>query len=224
MDKYPHWVTIAEQFVSHDNPITARFGGLDLYWSSPLEFIEKSNITAEAIIKTTPDAWLMEDEFETLPNNSAALFFMDKESREQYNLAAVLTGSFDTFFSVIPERDGELREWQEIKKSSPENRILVVGDLDFASDFYQYTDAVYNMGFLSNCAEWLANDDDLLGIKTRVTRDIRLNKIQDPQEKSRAILMTQTINVVLIPVLVVAFGVFRFFKRRKKSLIRGLEG
>ncbi len=224
MDKYPHWVTVSDQFVSRDNPITARFGGLDLYWASPLEFIEKSGITAEAIIKTTPDAWLMEDRFETLPNRSAALFFMDKESRKQYNLAAVLTGSFDTFFSVIPERDGELREWQEIKKSSPDNRILVVGDLDFASDFYQYTDAVYNMGFLSNSAEWLANDDDLLEIKTRVTRDIRLNKIQDPKEKDRAIFMARAINVVLIPVIVVAFGLFRFFKRRKKSLTIGLEG
>lgn len=224
MDKYPHWITVADQFVSRDNPITARFGGLDLYWSSPLELIEKSSIIAEAIIKTTPDAWLMEDQFETLPDRSAALFFMDKESRKQYNLAAVLTGSFNTFFTVIPERDGELREWQEIKKSSPENRILVVGDLDFATDFYQYTEAAYNMGFLSNCAEWLANDDDLLEIKTRVTRDIRLNKIQDPGEKARAIIMAQAINVVLIPALVVAFGVFRFFKRRKKSLITGLEG
>jgi len=224
MDKYPHWVTVADQFVSRDNPITARFGGLDLYWSSPLELIEKGGITAEAIIKTTPDAWLMEDHFETLPDRSAALFFMDKESRKQYTLAAVLTGSFNTFFSVIPERDGELREWQEIKKSSPENRILVVGDHDFASDFYQYTDAAYNMGFLSNCAEWLANDDDLLEIKTRVTRDIRLNKIQDPEKKGRAILMAQAINVVLVPIIVVAFGLFRFFKRRKKSLTTWLEG
>ncbi len=218
MDKYPHWITIHEQDVSQDNPITARFGGLDLYWPSPLELVPRDKVKGEVIVKTTPQAWLMKDRFDTLPTGAAAMFATaPPETVGQYGLAATLSGSFSSWFKEIPRREGESRDWKEIRPTGAETRLLVVGDSDFASDFFQYTDAAYNLDFLSNGTEWLSNDEDLLGIRTRITHDLRLNKIRDPQTRLVAALATQLVNVVLVPLAVIGFGVFRFILRRKKK-------
>jgi gliding-associated putative ABC transporter substrate-binding component GldG len=223
MAKYPHWITIADQFVSRDNPITARFAGLDLYWASPLELVERQGIKGEMIVQTTPDAWTMKEPFETFPDQGAGLAYSKPQDSGQQGVAAALSGTFSTFFSEIPTRQGEERGWKEIRKTSPETRILVVGDADFPTDLFQYTDASYNLDFVGNSAEWLSNDEDLLGIKTRVARDLRLNRIREPEARAWAALFIQVVNVALIPLAVIAFGVLRFFFRRKKRIDAAVE-
>ena len=226
LDKYPHWITVAEQFASRDNPVTARFSGLDLYWASPLEPVERENVSAEVLMTTTPEAWTMADHFENHPERATMLLYMDHDTKGQYPLAVALRGSFSSFFKGkgIPTREGEKIEWKEVKESSPETRLIVIGDSEFASEFYQFTDARYNLDFVSQSAEWLSNSEDLLLIKTRATRDMRLNKIRDPEEKWRAAFFAQIFNVVFIPLLVIAFGLARLFYRRKKSISVEQEG
>jgi len=94
----------------------------------------------------------------------------------------------------------------------------VIGDTDFLTELYQYTDARYNLEFAANTAEWLSNADDLLQIKTRTTRDMRLNKIQDPDQRTRVSVFTQGFTVVFVPLLVIAYGIIRRLLRRKRSV------
>jgi ABC-type uncharacterized transport system involved in gliding motility auxiliary subunit len=101
---------------------------------------------------------------------------------------------------------------------SPETRLIVVGDADFASDMIQYTQAAYNMTFLSNCAEWLSQEDDLLAIKTRAQVDLRLARIQDPARKAAAMRASEVLNVAVVPLCVVAAGVARLLLRRRKKM------
>ncbi len=217
MEKYPHWVTVHPSFVSADNPITARFEGLDLYWPSPLELLPRDGVKEEMIARSTPDAWVMKDKFETLPVEASGAPYLPTGKTAQYGLAAVLSGKFSSWFKEIPTRAGETRDWKEIRPTSAETRLLVVGDADFVSDFFQYTDAAYNLDFAGNGAQWLANDEDLLAIRTRVVRDLRLNRIRQPEAQMVAALSAQLVNVVLIPLAVIGFGVFRFVVRRKKK-------
>ncbi len=225
LNKYPYWITVAGQFVNMDNPITARFSGLDLYWASPLKLIEYENVTGQWLIRTTPEAWTVKERFETNPERAGILLMMDHETSGQYILAAGLSGIFSSFFvnKQIPGRAGEEMGWNEIIPKSSDARLIIIGDADFASDIYQYTDAVYNMSFVSNSAEWLSNSEDLLEIKTKVSKDMRLNKIQEPERRARSALFTQLFNLVFIPMLVIIFGLVRFFYRRKKSVYYGLE-
>ena len=75
---------------------------------------------------------------------------------------------------------------------------------------------------LRNYAVKLAGDqgaDDLLQIKTRTTRDMRLNKIQDPNQKIRASVFAQGFTVVFVPLLVIAYGIIRRLLRRKRSVV-----
>ena len=225
LGKYPHWVTISDQFVASDNPITARFAGLDLYWASPLELLPGEDVTAEMLVRTTPEAWTMADRFETDPQRAESLLLMDHENRGQKTGAAALRGELPSYFAAhaIPSRAGEERDWETVVPRSGVTRIVVVGVSDFASEIFQYTDAAYNLDFLSNAAGWLSNEEDLLEIKTRTTRDMRLNKIQDPEVRISLALFTQMFTAVIIPLLVIAFGLIRYAVRRKRSFMNKLE-
>jgi ABC-type uncharacterized transport system involved in gliding motility auxiliary subunit len=99
----------------------------------------------------------------------------------------------------------------------------VVADADFAADAIQYTQAEYNLVFLSNCVEWLSMEDDLLAIKTRAQADTRLSRISEPGRRAAAMRASQVINVVVVPLLVIAAGVARLLLRRRNKA-RGASG
>jgi gliding-associated putative ABC transporter substrate-binding component GldG len=229
MDKYPYWITVAGQFVSRSNPVTAHFQGLDLYWASPLEPHPPEGVTSEVLATTTPDGWVQDKEpFETHPQRASVLALMNHESSGSYPLAVSLRGRFTSYFKgrEIPRREGEDPGWKQIVGQGAETRLVVVGDADFATELYQYTGANYNLEFLSNVAGWLGNSEDLLQIKTRDARDLRLNRIQDPVARVRAALFAQLVALVIVPLLVVAFGILRFLYRRRRAtgMLREQEG
>ena len=70
---------------------------------------------------------------------------------------------------------------------------------------------------MQNIAEWLTNDEDLIDIKTRAVRDVRLNKILDPEVKRRTYLFSIILNVVIIPLIIILYGIRRFSRRRKQQ-------
>ena len=216
---YPHWITVSDKFVSRDNPITSRFAGLDLYWPCALEVVERPGVKAEQIVRTSPEAWTMVSPFETNPALSG-MFARQGGERSQRPLAVTLSGTFASHFSSrpVPTRSGEAPPKGPVLAKSPETRIVVVGNADFASDMIQYTQAAYNMAFLSNCAEWLSQEDDLLAIKTRAQVDVRLARIQDPVRKAAAMRASEILNVALVPLCVVAAGVVRLLIRRRKKM------
>jgi ABC-type uncharacterized transport system involved in gliding motility auxiliary subunit len=226
LDKYPYWLTVAGQFVSRDNPITAHFDGLDLYWASPLTLSAASGASIEPLVSSTPDSWAIDKEpFDTNPEGARMLLFTQPENKGSRVLAASLRGHLASWFrgKAVPKREGESRSWQSIVEESKDVRLVVVGDADFASNLVDFTEAQYNMSFLTNAAEWLSNSEDLLSIKSRLSRDVRLNRIQDPARRLAAALSTQIVNVAVIPLGVIAFGIVRLLLRRKKSAIRAEE-
>ncbi len=226
LDKYPYWITVAGQYASRDNPITAHFNGLDLYWASPLTLAARSGAAIEPLVTSTPDSWTVDKEpFETNPEQARMLLYTQPENKGSRVLAASLRGELASWFrgKAIPKKEGESRNWQSIVETAKDARLVVVGDADFASNLVDFTEAEYNLSFLSNAAEWLSNSEDLLAIKTRLARDTRLNRIQDPNRRLAAALTTQLVNVALIPLAVIGFGIVRLLLRRKKSAIRAEE-
>jgi gliding-associated putative ABC transporter substrate-binding component GldG len=227
LDKYPYWITVADQFASKENPITARFQGLDLLWASPLEIHAPAGVEAEVLLQTTPEAWIQDKEpFETSPQRATMLEYMPHESKGQYPLAVALRGALPSYFAgrEIPSREGEQRDWNQVVEKAEQARVIVIGDADFATELFQYSGGSYNMDFLANAAEWLSNSEDLLEIKTRVARDTRLNRIQDPETRLRAAMFTELFNLVVVPLAVVVFGVLRLLLRRRKVATREQEG
>jgi ABC-type uncharacterized transport system involved in gliding motility auxiliary subunit len=191
---YPLWVSFLEQYSSSTHPITARFTGLDLYWASYLEIADEQ---AEAIVASTPQAWLANQPFILDPQSASILYAGADETRGQYTVVAAASG------------DGE---------SGDSGRLVVVADSDFLNDQYlRATNSGQNLEFAQSAAQWLSNDEDLLEIRTRLTRDMRLNKIDDPTKERFAVLAATIINVYAIPLIVIMFGVRRFAVRRRRS-------
>ena len=200
---YPQWIGITAQNVSKENPVTSRFAGLDLLWASSVEILEKSeNVKYEKIISSTDQAWTMENNISVNPYEVSLAASYKGDDQRQIDLGYVASGQFK---SAYTDRTGK------------DTRIMVIGDSDFLSDMIQFSDSPYNIMFFENAAEWLSNDESLIQIKTKSKRDLRLNKIETPEGQIKAILFVYLVNIVLIPVLIIAFAIIRFIGRKRKE-------
>jgi ABC-type uncharacterized transport system involved in gliding motility auxiliary subunit len=91
-------------------------------------------------------------------------------------------------------------------KTAPEGRLVVFGDSDFAGN--RYFDAYGNGNLFLNAANWLTEEADLVSIqpKTQNPRTIQLT----PGQGRRVFWFS----VVLLPLLVLAYGVSTWLRRR----------
>ena len=214
--RYPHWINIRPGNVSADNPVTARFQGLDLLWPSPVEILDQGQGRIAPLVKSSNEAWIMDERYITDPYRMDSVNPNSAESAGQYTLGVAVEKQLDSFFSgrQVNPPAGESLPYEEIRRSSDYTRLIVFGDSDFASNIIQYSNSMYNMDFLLNCADWLAKDDDLMQIRTRNVRDTRLNRL-DPQRARVQYIFSQIVNMVLIPLLIIGYGIIRSVVRRK---------
>ena len=100
---------------------------------------------------------------------------------------------------------------RDTTKGALRGRLVVVGSSDFASDRYT-RNAPENVVFVENAIDWLAQDDALIGIRSK-------NRAPPP------LVFTSTTtrsavkygNVIGVPVLLVIGGVLRLWRRRQTT-------
>jgi len=226
--RYPHWMAVDPRFVDADNPITAKFSGLDLFWPSPIVMKPVDGIEYGTLAKSTPNAWLQATRFMAGPQD-AAMFGLERDSTGgQYVVAATAAGSFKSAFSAgdLPAREGAAAVPPPIPSSAP-TRVVVVSSADFLTDLMRMSNSVFNVSFAVSAADWLGSGADLIAIRARAETDPRLNRIKD--EGTRAFLVTATyaVNLVLIPLAIVLAGAIRAMGRsrreRESRMARGGE-
>lgn len=208
--KYPPWVSIRTPGVSPRNPITASFPGLDLLWPAALEPVAVEGVRAEALARTTASAWLMREPFAIDPYRVPQSGPAQGDSSGQRILALALSG---TFPSGLGERGGE--RGGPPQRSAP-TRMVVVGDDDFASDLLQFSDSLHNVIFIENAVLWLSGNADLLALKTKAAADGKLDRIGDPAARGKLMLAAEILNLCVVPLVVLLFGVMRVLKRRHR--------
>jgi ABC-type uncharacterized transport system involved in gliding motility auxiliary subunit len=74
------------------------------------------------------------------------------------------------------------------------------------------------LDFLLQAADWLGNDDDIIGIRNREGGGGRFDKISDPAQKASVLRFAQILNVVIVPLLVILSGVFIAWRRKVRAL------
>jgi gliding-associated putative ABC transporter substrate-binding component GldG len=215
--RYPLWIGILGDNGNKKHPVSSGFTGLDVYWASPLELAPPSSVEAVPIFTTSAQGWAMREAFYTSPEIPYMLEMEANETRGEKILGAALTGTFPSFFrgSLKPVHEGSGEELPDMPDNPRESRIIVVGDTDFATNMINATQARHNLDFLLRAADWLSNDDDIIGIRSRQPQIGRLDKIADPRSKAVMIKFIQIINIGFIPLLVIAIG-FALAQRRKK--------
>lgn len=113
-------------------------------------------------------------------------------------LAAVIEGSFKSFFVG--------RQPAAVVSSSPDTRILVVGDGDFMKD--EMLGNKGNLTFFANIIDYLADDAGLITIRSKNVATPPLDQIADGTKRT-----LKYINLIGPPLLIVAYGLFRWRKR-----------
>ncbi|MDR0638159.1 MAG: GldG family protein [Spirochaetaceae bacterium] len=222
--RYPFWVSALGEYGNRLQPITSTFGGLDLYWPSPLTLDAPSGVEAEVLFTTTEDAWLQTENFNIQPGQSWAWVAERETTAGAKTLAAALTGTFPRYFQTKPPVDGiEAQDAAQIENSLPdmpetakEARIIVVGDAEMGqSRLLEQTRSQRNLDFLVAAADWLSNDDDIIGIRSRASGGGRLDRIIDEEKRAAAMGFSHVLGVVVMPLAVVVLG-FVVAGRRKK--------
>jgi ABC-type uncharacterized transport system involved in gliding motility auxiliary subunit len=230
---YPHWVWTRPEYRDPKNPITSRMEGLDLFWPSPLELLARQGVEESSLVKSTPKAWLQKDRFNLFPQDEAAYAAEAASTTGQYLLAATASGVLPSAYAgkPAPKREGAAA-LPALPASSRPSRIIVVGSSFFANDLmgvpHPFADSSYNADFIVSAVDWLASGDDLVTIKTRGLRDSRLSKVQDPNARSAVVTLSYLLNLGLVPLAVLGFGLSRSLRRRRlerdEALLRGSAG
>jgi gliding-associated putative ABC transporter substrate-binding component GldG len=218
--RYPHWIGILEENGNPQHPVSARFAGVDLFWPSAIELAAPDSVEAAPLFTTTGEAWSMRNNFNTNPE-VPYLFEQDaSETRGQKIMAAALSGTFPGWFQGAPKpvREGSGEELPDMPAEARPSRIIVIGDTDMATGIIGMTGGQRNLDFLLQAADWLGNDDDIIGIRNREGRLGRLDRISDPLKKAPVMRFAQILNVVIIPLLVILSGVFIAWRRKVRAL------
>jgi len=248
MIRYPPWVGVMEDQKNKTHPLMSGFAGVDLFWTCPLTLTlpESGEVKGEVLFTSSPEAWLMTNNFTLRPDQSAMFAYGADETRGEKTLAVVLEGMFpswfagvekpgsgkssDTGFDAASQDDQEdgytaAAELPDMPAAPKYSRIIVVGDSDIAGSFIQYTQGQQsiNLNFLLQAADWLGNDDDIVGIRNRTSGTGRLDRVADDDERAALMKFSRILNVFFVPIAIIIFGIYRLVKRgRRKELDHGL--
>ena len=222
--RYPLWIGVLGSSGNTQHPVSAGFAGLDLYWASPLELHNVPNVESTVLFKSTPEAWTMREQLHTAPE-PAYMFEMEiSQTKGEKVLGASLSGRFPSFFrgSPKPVREGSFDELPDMPEFARPSRIIVVGDADFTTNMMSATQNVsrgerQNLDFILRVTDWLVNDDDIIGIRSKTPHIGRFDKITAPERLASAMGFAQVFNVVVIPLLVVITGVILALRRKKMA-------
>ena len=222
---YPHWIIVQEQNGNPQHPITLNFNGLYLYWTSPLELHPPEAVSAEPLFFSSPQAWLQTRDFNANPEDPYLLELEEAESKGTRILGAALSGTFPGFFQGLPkpEREGYPGDLPDMPALAQPSRIVVVGNCEFATSMMEIgRGEARNLDFLLRTADWLINDEDIISI--RQGGPGRLDRIRDHAQRQRAMDFSLRLNVFLLPLLLIFFGVYITGKRKKKTKGRKTHG
>ena len=224
--RYPEWIGVQEKGGNPNHPVTARFGGLDLYWASPLELSPPSGVSGEILFSSTETAWLQTEKFITNPNLISQFETEADKTRGKKILGVSLSGVFPSAFEGRPI---PLRESSRGQGASPDvpsessgivkkpSRLIVVGDADFAGNLMQANRGEgRNLDFLVRAAEWLSSDDDIISIRNREASSGRLDRITDPEKRGAVMAFSRGFNTIVIPLGIVVTGLFLALRRNNR--------
>jgi ABC-type uncharacterized transport system involved in gliding motility auxiliary subunit len=212
---YPLWPQVTKSGFDQESPITNQLERAVFPWTSSIDVIKgEDNFTDVVVLaRSTERAWSEIGRFDLNPQRQ----FAPASTPGERNLAVLLSGSFDSFFSdrEVPLEADTAGAWQgEPVLKSPETQIVVIGNARMLeSDFIrQFTE---NRIFFMNIVDWLTLGDSLIGIRSRSVTSRPLREVGEGTKVTIRFLCTFGIPIVLI-----IWGLLRRYTRSRRS--RGL--
>lgn len=168
-------------------------------------------LKVEALIRTSPKTMLQERQFNIDPLQRWTPETFDQG---QQIVAAIVSGPFQSAFAGQPvpvSADAAAMALAPRIDRAPDNRILVFGDGEFFVDGKGGGDRD-NLLFFQNMIDWLAQDESLIGIRSRESTDRPLRSVSDQTKR-----VVKYANMVGGPLAVVLLGLFVWQARKRRS-------
>ncbi len=158
--------------------------------------------TAQPLVETSPQSWAETDLAALAKGGQVEMNGNDRQG--PIALAAAVSAPA-TDAPAKPAAEPAANPPAEPEKK-PESRIVVFGDSDFAANYGLGIQG--NRDLFMNAVNWLAQSENLISIRPRDPEDRRLTLTAD---QSQRIML---LSIFIIPGLVLATGVYTWWRRR----------
>ena len=229
---YAYFIKVLKQYqyrtgetsdgLSKDSIITNQLESLTFPWAGSLELIPNADASVEAIAlaKTSRGGWTAQSPYNISPTNRQ--FQPPASVQKAHTVAISLSGVFKSFYAGKAIPPAESSESDEVvaakpaeeermtKTDSEATQIVVVGN----SQFLQQGRPDGQLFFL-NTVDWLTLGEELINIRSHGVTNRPLKEVSEGEK-----FFLKFISIAGVPILVVAFGLVRFFlRRRAKRLV-----
>jgi len=209
---YPFWIKVGRDGLSRDNPAVNQLSYCIFPWTSSVDVLNNDNsqIKYDVLARSSQASWVQTGRFDLSPQQQFV-----RSSAKSYDLAVEAAGKFKSAFAgkEAPKPEGKASRWankdEKVKEESPETKIVVIGGSSMVNDEF-LTRYRKNDLFLLNLVDVLTLGRGLVGIRTRGVRDRPLEQLSEHMKAT-----IKYLNTIGVPFLVVAFGLIRFYVRRK---------
>lgn len=138
-------------------------------------------------------------------------------NRERVPLGVAVTGDFTSYFTGKPKPAMDTLTIDNLNvesaatrlDSGSNGRLVVWGDADFVTD--QALRDRSNLILFQNMTDWLSEDEGLITIRSK---EVTARPLKQVDDSTRSIV--KFLNIFLMPILVVVFGIARWQIRKQK--------
>lgn len=205
---YPLWVKAVNENFNQNNPIVTKLSSISFPWVSSFTLSDVDGIKQNILVNSSNKAWLENEPFNINPNEIQNV--LDKK---QYPLAVLLNTSFNKEDVKVDEKKSEKNTEEKLNQNTTNSNILFVPNSRFITNTY-LNKFRNNLVFVMNAVDFVTLDDSLIDIRSKVNMDFPL---KDISYKIRSLV--KFIAVFLMPILLIVFGVLRYYFRKNKKII-----
>lgn len=200
--------------LSRRNVLVSGLDGMLFPFTSSLQVAESLDpgVVAEVLARTSASSGSVQDLKTVDPTQLTGV--LSSEKRGPFPVLVALTGPLRSFFETRPAPQPEPDAPPMTEEENPEEpplvvegaptRLVVGGSADFVAN---------NLTFMQNLADWLVQDESLIGIRSK-TATLPTLRATTASER----LGWKSFNLLAGPVALLAFGVSRqvWFRRRAR--------
>ncbi|MCF7830405.1 GldG family protein [Candidatus Gracilibacteria bacterium] len=210
---YPYWVRVRN--LNKENSITSQLESFILPWVSPLRVEEKEDVTVEVLAETSGRYGLEQAEVMVPKQLEEGQELAEGEEMEMVLQDNPMNLDPQQQSFNIPRNTKEpLPLVVQAQKKDDAGKVIILGDSDFITRGYagQFTG---NVLFFLNAIDVFTLGEDLVSIRSKGVTDRPIAELSEAQKNSM-----RWLNILLIPILVIAFGLTRRMMRnaRKRSV------
>lgn len=197
---YPFWVQVFRQEEEAAPPLLPAGKSVLFFWPSELVCTAARGKTPAPLLASSNRAALQQPPYNTDPHGTQLADAANGE-HAAYPLVALSERGVNAASGI----------------SGADNaRLLVVADEYCVSSAVEYTHSDANLDFMVNAAYWIARQDALLQLKNKQPAVLPFRFIESDTAFNRIIAVVRILNLVLVPLLIIAAGAALYIIRRRK--------